>query len=347
MTKAIRYPSTAQFRQVIRTMHDKLTFDGIDEEGNIKRKVLPPEAYLIPYIGTVKLHGTNGSVVFHSEDEVVFQSKERVVTVGDDNNGFAAFMSRKDTAELLSQVKYLCEVNDVEFQFPVEIAGEWAGRGIQKGVAITEVEPFFAIFRVAVGRDEATDTLNWLPPTFQFGIGLPDARIYSILDFGYWMANIPFNEPELVQNDLAELTREVENKCPAGKFFGVEGIGEGIVWSPKDPELSKISGLWFKVKGDKHSVSKVKTLAAIDPERLASMREFVEYAVTEARLEQGVSEVGLDQTKIGEFIGWINRDINKEEGDVLEASSMTMKDVGKFISNKARAWYMTRLSEEG
>lgn len=77
------------------------------------------------------------------------------------------------------------------------------------------------------------------------------------------------------------------------------------------------------------------------------MREFVEYAVTEARLEQGVSEVGLDQTKIGEFIGWINRDINKEEGDVLEASSMTMKDVGKFISNKARAWYMTRLSEEG
>ncbi|MFK9897430.1 hypothetical protein ACJEQF_25380, partial [Klebsiella pneumoniae] len=75
-----------------------------------------------------------------------------VVTVGDDNNGFAAFMSRKDTAELLSQVKYLCGVNDVEFQFPVEIAGEWAGRGIQKGVAITEVEPFFAIFRVAVGR---------------------------------------------------------------------------------------------------------------------------------------------------------------------------------------------------
>lgn len=127
----------------------------------------------------------------------------------------------------------------------------------------------------------------------------------------------------------------------------VSFIGEGIVWSPKDPELSKISGLWFKVKGDKHSVSKVKTLAAIDPERLASMREFVEYAVTEERLEQGVSEVGLDQTKIGEFIGWINRDINKEEGDVLEASSMTMKDVGKFISNKARAWYMTRLSEEG
>lgn len=244
MTKAIRYPSTAQFRQVIRTMHDKLTFDGLDEEGNIKRKVLPPEAYLIPYIGTVKLHGTNGSVVFHSEDEVVFQSKERVVTVGDDNNGFAAFMSRKDTAELLSQVKYLCEVNDVEFQFPVEIAGEWAGRGIQKGVAIAEVEPFFAIFRVAVGRDEATDTLNWLPPTFQFGIGLPDARIYSILDFGYWMANIPFNEPELVQNDLAELTREVENKCPAGKFFGVEPLSGAFKISSGEVVDKNMSPFW-------------------------------------------------------------------------------------------------------
>ncbi len=78
MTKAIKYPSTHQFRQVIRTVHDKLTFDGIDEDGNVKRKLVDPSAFLIPYIGTVKIHGTNGSIVFHSEDDVVFQSKERV-----------------------------------------------------------------------------------------------------------------------------------------------------------------------------------------------------------------------------------------------------------------------------
>lgn len=92
-------------------------------------------------------------------------------------------------------------------------------------------------------------------------------------------------------------------------------------------------------------VSKVKTLAAVDPERLANMRAFVEYAVTEVRMEQGLDEVGLEQGKIGDFLGWINRDILKEEGDVMEANSLQMKDVGKFISNKARAWYMQKLNE--
>lgn len=344
MTKAIKYPSTAQFRQVIRTMHDTLTFNGIDEDGNIKRKVLPPDAFLIPYVGTVKIHGTNGSIVFHSEDEVVFQSKERIVTIGDDNSGFAAFMSRKNTKSLLDQVKHIAEVNEVPFEFPVEIAGEWAGRGIQKGVAVCEVEPFFAIFRVAVGKDQH-NSLKWLPPSAIFGMGRPDQRIYNILDFGYWYANIPFNEPENVQNDLITLTQEVEANCPVGKFFGVHGIGEGIVWSPKSTALAQNSGLWFKVKGEKHSVSKVKTLAEVDPVRLQNMREFVEYAVTENRLEQALGEVGLDQTKIGEFIAWVSRDINKEEGDVLEANSLTMKDVAKFISNKSRGWYMQKLNE--
>uniref|UniRef100_A0AAU8GET2 RNA ligase n=1 Tax=Salmonella phage vB_SEnST11_KE23 TaxID=3161174 RepID=A0AAU8GET2_9CAUD len=344
MTKAIKYPSTHQFRQVIRTVHDKLTFDGIDEDGNVKRKLVDPSAFLIPYIGTVKIHGTNGSIVFHSEDEIVFQSKERVLSLQQDNSGFMAFMVRKDTASLLEQVKHICEISGIAFEFPVEIAGEWAGRGIQKGVAVSEVEPFFTIFRIAVGKTETS--LKWLPPTTIFGVGLPDQRIYNVLAFSYWMIDIPFNEPEKVQNELASLTSQVEAECPVGKFFGVNGVGEGLVWSPKDVSLAQDSGLWFKVKGEKHSVSKVKTLAQVDPERLASIQDFVAYAVTENRLEQGLAEVGLGQDKIGEFIGWVSRDINKEEGDVLEANALTMKDVAKFISNKSRGWYMKKMNED-
>lgn len=345
MTKPIKYPSTSQFRQVIRTVNDTLTFGGIDQDGNVIRKHLPDEDFILPYCGTVKLHGTNGSIVFHSEDEFVFQSKERIVTIGDDNNGFAAFMGRKDVTELLEQVKHICQNYDIPVEFPVEIAGEWAGRGIQKGVAISEVEPFFAIFRVAVGKDESG--LNWLPVPFLFGIGLPDARIYNILDFGFWQANIDFANPLAVQNDLVKITEQVEKLCPAGRMFGVEGVGEGVVWSPMNPQLAKNSGFWFKVKGDKHSVSKVKTLAEVDPVRLANIQEFVAYAVTENRLEQGLGEVGLDIKSIGSFLSWVSRDINKEEGDVLEANALTMKDVAKFISNKARGWYMQKLNTEG
>lgn len=345
--KVFKYPSTNQFRQVIRTMNSKLSFDGFDENNEVRRKVLTPEESLIEYIGTVKLHGTNGSIVFFDENTIQFQSKERVVVIGDDNQGFAAFMSRKNTASLLDQVRWVCEMDGRPFEFPVEIAGEWAGRGIQKGVAISEVEPFFAIFRVAVGKDERTG-LKWLPPGSLFGIGIADERIYNVLDFGYWRANIPFNEPEMVQNDLAQLTLQVEARCPAGLFFGVEGVGEGIVWTPVNEELAQDSGLWFKVKGEKHSVSKVKTLAEVDPVRLNSIKEFVAYAVTEARLEQGVQEVcketGFDVALTGDFLAWVARDISKEEGDVLEANALTMKDVGKFISNKARGWYMAKLN---
>ncbi|QGZ16363.1 RNA ligase 2 [Erwinia phage Hena1] len=343
MTKPIKYPSTSQLRQVVRTVKESLTFDGIDSDGNIKRKT--PEDWVVPYFGTVKLHGTNGSIVFYSDDEIVYQSKERVLGIGDDNQGFMARMIHIDHKRLLDQVRYICETRGVEFKFPVEVAGEWAGRGIQKGVALNEVDPFFAIFRIAVGKDEH-DSLMWLPPAFLMGLTMADVdRVFNILDFGFWMLDIDFSQPELFTNGLIEVTQKVEEECPAGKKFGVSGIGEGVVWSPMNPKMAQNSGFWFKVKGEKHSVSKVKTLAAVDPERLASIQEFVDYAVTENRLNQGLEEVGKDIQKIGEFLSWMNRDIIKEEGDVMKESNLVMKDVAKFLSNKARAWYLAKLNE--
>lgn len=77
---------------------------------------------------------------------------------------------------------------------------------------------------------------------------------------------------------------------------------------------------------------------------MESIQKFVEYAVTNNRLEQGIQEVGLDQKFIGQYIGWVNRDINKEEADTLEASNLSMKDVGKKISDKARAFYLDKLN---
>lgn len=341
--KAIKYPSTNQLRQVVRTIKETLTFDGLDDNGNIKRKT--PFSWLVNFLGTVKIHGTNGSVVFYSEDEIVFQSKERVLSVGQDNQGFMARMSNVDTKALLDQVKYLCTKVGVDFKFPVEVAGEWAGRGIQKGVAVSDVDPFFAVFRVAVGKDEY-DSLNWLPTSDLAHIKSdPEARIFNILDFGWWSVTIDFSNPDANVNELIEITNQIEKECPAGKFFGVEGIGEGAVWTPTLEQFAKNSGMWFKVKGEKHSVSKVKTLTAVDPERVANIQEFVDYAVTENRLNQGIGEVGKDIKKVGEFLSWVNRDIIKEEGDVLAKNNLVVKDVAKHISVKARSWYLEKLNE--
>ncbi len=337
----IKYPSTNQFRQVVKTMKTQLEYDHFNPVTQ-EHVTKIPETYVIPYIGTVKIHGTNGSVLFRSETDFIFQSKAQQVDIGKDNAGFAAFMHRKDMDLLLERVRKVCEEHNVTFEFPIEIAGEWAGRGIQKGVAVTEVEPFFSVFRVAVG-ERPNGGLKWLPTDIIGPVSDNENRIFNILQFGFVPLEIDFENPQNVQNTLVSLTEEAEKECPVGKFFGVSGVGEGYVWTPADPSLALDSGLWFKVKGDKHSVSKVKTLAAVDPERMANIAQFVDYAVTENRLEQALGEVGLDKTKIGEFVKWMSTDILKEEGDVMEASALTMKDVGKNISDKSRKWYMAKL----
>lgn len=171
------------------------------------------------------------------------------------------------------------------------------------------------------------------------------------MDFPTQRIEIDFKTPEFSQNKLVNYTEEVEQVCPISKQLNLkdsEGnpalLGEGLVWTPIDPDYCWDSGTWFKTKGKKHSVSKTKSVAAVCPEKLASIQEFLTYAVTENRLTQGIGEVGLDQKKVGQFIGWVNKDINKEEGDVLEKNNLTMKDVGKYLSNKAREFYMKELN---
>ena len=64
MSILIKYPSIGQFRNAIRTISDKIAFQGLDEDDS------PIMDYNIPkptlkFHGTVKLHGTNASVCFN------------------------------------------------------------------------------------------------------------------------------------------------------------------------------------------------------------------------------------------------------------------------------------------
>ena len=107
--------------------------------------------------------------------------------------------------------------------------------------------------------------------------------------------------PELVQNKIIEMTISVEDSCPVGKYFNKEGVGEGIVFT-----CTTNQDLKFKSKGEKHSASKVKTLNTVDTEAMASINEFVELAVTENRLEQGISffkenNIEVDAKNTGQF----------------------------------------------
>ncbi len=360
-----KFHSTGQFRNVVRSIKEQATFVGVEDGEAVFDTTRPIPT--LTYLGTTKLHGTNGSIVLHEDGIISFHSKNNLLgyvedeefTLLSDNSEFAQSMaSRLDSVqEVLNNAKTLIK-NHYGFDArPIKISGEWCGQGIQKGVGISYLsKKSFFIFGIKAGETDQHNKQGWLPVCTTSGLTTNDTAfdgIYAITDFPTKRIDIDFNTPEFAQNKLVEYTEEAEEVCPVSKALNLkdaEGnptlLGEGYVWTPIDPDYCWDSGSWFKTKGKKHSVSKTKSVAAVCPEKLASIQEFVEYAVTENRLQQGIDEVGLDQKKVGQYIGWVNKDINKEEGDVLEQSNLSMKDVGKHLSNKARKFYLEQLDKD-
>jgi hypothetical protein len=332
-------------------------YKGQDSEGNaiIDELAKPPE---ITYVGSVKLHGTNASIIAHEDGSISFHSKSTLLgridvdgefTLNKDNFSFAQEMNERREAvfSVVAKVKHCAKKEGIEIVYPLKISGEWCGPGIQSGVGISALDKkSFFVFGVRVGD-------QWLAWN-SFYVGNDTvAGIYDIFQFPHKYIKIDFCEPALAQNILAKYTEEVEEQCPVTvklKEYGVipedaSEVGEGLVWVPEETEYVKDSDTWFKTKGQKHSVTKVKTVAQVDVEKLSSIVDFVDYVVTENRLNQGLLKVGLDRTKIGEYIKWVSSDVNDEESDTLEKNNLTMKDVGKYISNKAREFYLSKLNE--
>ena len=319
-----KYPSIEQFRNIIRKVRTTHDYQGCDDVGDAIYQHIEKYPTLV-FQGTVKLHGTNASVVKHSDGRVEFQSRERVLSLEEDNAGFMMEMVSKDLEFLFSRF---------DFKEYVAIYGEWCGGNIQKSVAINGLDKMFVIFGIMVDG-------VWveLPrDLYANRIG-----IYNILQFPTYEVEIDFNTPELAQNTIIEMTISVEEMCPVGKFFGKEGVGEGIVFTCTTNQELK-----FKSKGEKHSSSKVKTLNPIDVEAMASINEFVDMAVSENRLEQGISffkenNIEIDIKNISQFLGWVVRDVLKEEADTLLESGLDDKKVKNAIVNKARLWFLNNL----
>jgi len=94
--------------------------------------------------------------------------------------------------------------------------------------------------------------------------------------------------------------------------------------------------------------SKVKTLAAVDVEKVNSIKECVEKVVTEARLQQGLehltqNQLDHDPKNMGEFLKWISTDLAKEEMDTITESGLEFKEVVKEAQRVARNWFFKQL----
>ncbi len=354
----IKFPKIRQFRDVIREVRHRAQFQGVDDENMPimnRDEVLPS----VEYVGTVKMHGSNASVRLQTDDTLVAQSRNRVLSLDNDNAGFARFAFEEVTdgywLEKLSGIREAAsKVADVfgslEVDPQVTVYGEWCGGSIQRGVALNGLNKMFVVFAVRFGTEE--DTV-WLGEQVIRSFDAPEQNIYNSFMFENYRTTVDFENPGVVKNDLVELTNAVEDKCPVGFHFGVEGVGEGIVWRP-DPLLHPTLNrgqFWFKVKGKKHSDSKVKTLAPIDPEKAKSVNEFVSMVTTDHRLEKGIdflNENGFEISKksTGHFLKWVGNDVLDEEADSMEASSIERRDVMKAINEAGKRWFFAYLDAQ-
>ena len=338
----IKFPSIDQFRTVVSNINRQYNFVGLDENGEAIYDPSLPKPTL-KFKGTVKLHGTNAGVSYNEESGMWAQSRENIITPEHDNAGFAFFAHSHETEFLRLFHEVATKENIDVNKNTISIYGEWVGKGIQKGVGISNIEKSFFIFGVKITPHTETEEERGANPSYWVESSYlknTDVRIYNIEDFQTYEIEIDFNMPQLVQNKLSDLTIAVEEQCPVAKHFGLEGIGEGIVWS------IEFNGVVhrFKVKGEKHSSSKVKTLAAVDVEKLNSINEFVQYVVTESRFNQAVENTFLnnepiDIKKMGDLIRWVVNDVIKEESDTLVKNGLEPKDVNKYVSSKVREMF--------
>lgn len=327
--KAIKYPKIGQLKDVVYEVMRRAKFDGLDSDGNPKYKPVAAMPTL-EFEGTVKLHGTNASVVIDG-GEVRYQSRNRVITPEDDNAGFAAW------ASTINWMGLAADYNDGEE--PVIIYGEWCGEGVQSGVAVSSLPKRFVIFSIRVGEEWATKE-EILSATIPVGVDL----IYRTET---WSRKIDFNNPQLIQNELKELTDGVEIECPYAKGNGVSGTGEGIVWKCINDEYR---GLMFKVKGEKHSKSRVKTLNEVDLKALTAANKLATEIMTIERMNQGIDHIkesGLDVRiqSLGPYLKHVVSDCIAEESIAISEAGLTTKQMGKPLSEIAKNYFLQLESE--
>ncbi len=242
----IKFPSIDQFRNVIRHVKTHAQYAGKDENGDAifdQSKPIPT----LKFRGTVKLHGTNAGIVYDvATESLTYQSRERELSLTSDNAGFMlAQMKNEHLWRNFFDTMYHPHIAKIA------VFGEWCGKGIQKGVAVSELEKMFVIFAVKfIFIDGTSAWADPLDPGESAFTSIPN--VYDIEEFPMWEIDIDFNHPELAQNKMIEITEEVEKECPVGKHFGVSGIGEGVVWTCVSDGWND-SGTWFKVKGEAHA----------------------------------------------------------------------------------------------
>ena len=377
MEEHIPYPSTPSFdnfkRQYLRALtysppEDDSKSTDHDEEENLRSR--PPR--FGTFIGTIKLHGTNASIIYSKGDRHYprFQARTWVIEEGKDNLGTRSLLSKAPLHELVDEILRIHKGDSFD---EIYIAGEIAGKGVQKGVAIAELDRFFAIFNIRIDG-------NWVDIRDYKSVALPKHRIFNIAQYPIFTLAIDFRyDTKSASDQMEKWTMEVAGECPFGAAFSgrggkkVSGVGEGIVWTLVESEDKerplKRDILWnFKTKGEQFSTTAHASKPGTTPRATEGQTKsqkgavlFADYALTERRFEQGLEHLLLEQSRkgvpesqqnvlnpqlTGTFLNWVTNDAITEERHKMNELGAIEKDVRKESTGRARKWFAQKCREE-
>lgn len=350
----------------IESFHNIRKFVRADPTEWWRSKELLSGTSTVTYRCKVKLHGTNAAVQMFPDyavgsgglpdKPIICQSRENIITPEKDNAGFARWATEafKERQKTYGGV-------------PIVIYGEWVGPGIQKNVAVSQIQKkCFVVFaarphlpaympdQLIVEPDELALLVAGVPDTYV----LPwysrpchhgcDTHVAAKVDVDWKQSDEELTKTIAPINDWV---MEIEQNDPWVKAtFGVDGTGEGLVFYPVSEHhlgFENFQNMTFKAKGEKHKNIKTASPAQVIPEMVASIDAFVDLVLTQSRLEQGANATAkgaftYDLRQTGKFVSWILTDVQKETQDELEASNLDWKQVQKPLSDKARSWYLTQ-----
>lgn len=371
MKRFIKYNSIIDFPGTIKNVTHHARYQGFDEATQTAIYDHMTPLPKITATATEKIHGTNAAVCFSNVDDFWVQSRKNIITPEKDNAGCAqaAIQQKEAWMEIIMSLAYEHQIN--LNTHIISVFYEWAGGNIQKNSACSGMDKraiIFQHFKVSplephIGEDgnETPESAFWLETKAldalcegEIGVGYldrPFSDIYNIMNFPTWEFEIDFNQPKMIQNDLLKtVLEEVEPASPLGKTMGkCENIGEGIVctFTYKDV-LYK-----FKVKGEKHANSKVKTLKPVDNAKEQAKIDLAKKITPAWRLEQMYAEVfdtlngGFgDKRRTGDFMKALSGDVIKEELDKINESGFEVKEIMPLVNKIGKTWFFEELNRE-
>lgn len=273
------------------------------------------------FIAKIKLHGTNAAIV-RDEGGLYAQSRSRIIKVGDDNFGFAGFV---DT------------LNPSDFPMNCAVYGEWAGPGVQKSDAVSNIaKKMFFVFAI---QDLSTGEVCSDPEVISEMV--PNVDGIEVLPIMKEFELNLFDDKDVgaKAQELSDLAESIGKEDPYIKaMWDISGPGEGFVLSPRRASREDYSKMICKVKCEAHRVKKTKAAATAKVEIPANVLAFCDAFITDARIQQAASEAcdgEFDFKRIGDFARWFGNDVKKESADELAGMGLEWKDVAKSLNAKA------------